>query len=343
MFDRVVVVIIEHPATVFQAFKKAASNLPFQSSAGPQVRDVRDKLGVVSDCRVADFEATVSGTKGNRDSTLLPVLIDYLFAPHDCVEGRQTLLAIDDERRRSQSRSIGTERTGFTFTGGVPQDERAYGEAEEQRVKQIPDFRILPNEGALQVWESELLPVNFVDQHSDRPFAAREHRGPPANFGLPRLAVFLFRVGIVSLVILDTRLLGLWLRKFAANGAGDIGDGLRQVVLQANDAAEPRHCGVDEGVDPVLEQFEGLRRVLDRESQDDAPRNLLEILVVVALGAERRTRVISDRSDDADPHLGPGESAGQLTSRHETQPACALQHVPAAGPFLIGILDRERQ
>ena len=58
---------------------------------------------------------------------------------------------------------------------------------------------------------------------------------------------------------------------------------------------------------------------------------------------ESTTNVVSDRSDDADPHFRPPDLARMQTARHEPKPVIGRAHAPCVTALLIRALDGNRE
>ena len=109
MLHGLLVLVVYRATFVSEPIHQIQTDLPLWRHPFPQIRHVRQELGVVADARVSHLEAPVARPKCDCDLSLLTVLPDDFHPTHDCVERREALLAIDDESRRSQAGAFGTQ------------------------------------------------------------------------------------------------------------------------------------------------------------------------------------------------------------------------------------------
>jgi hypothetical protein len=140
-----------------------------------------------------------------------------------------------------------------------------------------------------------------------------EDRRPSAHPWLARSGhIVLVRVIIelVGILRLGER---LWLRQLAADDAPDVDNGFGDVIFEAHWTPHAGHRHVNEAVEPIPQQVESFRRVLDGEREEQPSRDLLELELLVSLGIGSKSvaDIVIDGSDDTDPHLRPRDLAGE--------------------------------
>ena len=172
-----------------------------------------------------------------------------------------------------------------------------------------------------------------------------EDRRPSADPWLSRSAHIVLVRGIIELFGILRLGDRLWLRQLAADDAPDVGNRFGDVIFEADRTPHTPHSHVDEAIEPFPKQVESFRRMLDGEREEQPFRDLLELLVSLGIGSESVADIVTDRSDDADPHLRPRDLACEQTARHEPKPVpvLGLTHVPRIAALLIRVLDGQRE
>src|ERR1039458_2608240 len=275
-----------------------APDLRLWTGATPQLCHSGQELGVVSDGRVGDFEATVARSKRDCDRSWCTVLPDNFLTSHNGIEGRKALLAVDDQGCRTEAGSLRSKSAGFLVTRRVPKHECPNRKTKKYRVEEITHLCIFPNEGALQVRQRDHFTLDVAHQRGNRALTVFENRRPAAYPGLPRSAEFVLVRGISELR--GILRLGAWLRlrQLATDDAANVSNRFGDMIFKANRTSHARHGHVNEADEPVLKQSASFSRMVDGERKEKPSRKALELPVFLGVRSESAADIITDRQEE---------------------------------------------